>query len=158
VIYLSKIREKIQTKAAPHIAKGKAYYSLIIEKAHRLKETAFSEHNNNYFAAVSFFPFIGWLIPLYLKPENEFCQMQAKRAFYLTCLVLFLIALLLFAGIFFSRDWRLARFIHAILIYMVELAYFGCCAYGARMSILNKEAEMIDKFPFLAQLATIIEL
>ncbi len=134
------------------------YYRLLNEKIIYAREIAFSEKYNNYFAAVSFFPFIGWLIPLYLKPDNEFCQKQAKRGFYLACVFLTLIAFLLFIGIFFSRDWRVVRFIHAIVIYLAELTYFGFCAYGARMSVYNREAEIIDKFPFVAQLATIIEL
>lgn len=138
--------------------KVKYYYHLITEKLRWAKETAFSEEYNNYFAAVSFIPFIGWMIPLYLKPHNEFCQKQAKRAFYLAFIFLTIIAILLFVGIFFSRDWRLTRFVHAISIYIVEFTYFGFCIYGARMSILNKDAEIIDKFPFVAQLSNLIEL
>ncbi|MCX7679682.1 MAG: hypothetical protein N2316_10755 [Spirochaetes bacterium] len=134
------------------------WHSGIVEKLKWAKDTAFSDEHNNYFTAIAFVPFIGWLIPLYLKPENEFCQRQAKRAFYLAMIFLGVLAVLLFAGIFFSRDWRMGRFIHAIAIYLVEFIYFGFCIYGIRMSILNKEAEIIDKFPLVKQLSTIIEL
>ncbi len=167
--FISKIREKFTIQSAPLIdnirgkyvflrKKAKQYYHIAKGKVIWVKEKAFSEEYNNYFAAVSFFPFIGWLIPLYLKPENEFCQKQSRRGFYLALIFLALLALLLFVGIFFSRDWRLVRFIHAIFIYLVEFIYFGFCVYGARLSVLNKEAEIIDKFPFIAQLATMIEL
>ncbi len=59
---------------------------------------------NKYFAAMAYLPFIGWLVPLYLKPDDELCQENGRRGFVLsvvftgTALALFFLYFILSRG------------------------------------------------------------
>lgn len=129
-----------------------------LAEALRLRELAFSKEYNNYFAAVSFVPFVGWLLPLYLKKEDSFCQEQAKSGFYMALLFTSTALALIFIGIFLSRDWRVARLIDMVLVYLTYLTYFGFCAYGIHASINNRRAELLDRIPFIREARGLIEL
>jgi len=158
VKFITDMKTKIRAKYQALAATAKDRYARIESEALRLKDLAFSEQYNNYFAAVAFVPFVGWLIPLYLKKDDPFCQEQGKAGFYLSFIFTSLALALIFISIFFSRDWHIARFVNAILVYLVYAVYFGFCAYGIRESIRNRRAELVDRIPLVAQLRAAIEL
>ncbi|MBP7582415.1 MAG: hypothetical protein KBA61_00165 [Spirochaetes bacterium] len=149
---------KIRAKAGALNEAVDAHNRNIAAEAKALKDLAFSDQYNNYFAAVSFVPFVGWLIPLYLKKDDPFCQDQAKTGFYMALLFTTLALAIIFVGIFLSRDWRVARLIQAILVYLTYLVYFGFCAYGAHASINNRQAELINRIPLVMVLRGMIVL
>ncbi len=156
--FITNTKAKIREKRLAILARVSKQYGKIKTGALRLKDLAFSERYNNYFAAVAFVPFVGWLIPLYLKKENPFCQQQGKSGFYLSFIFTSLVLLSVFVSIFLSRDWRIARFVNAVLVYMEYALYFGLCVYGIRESVHNRNASLIDRIPLMSKLRAAIEL
>lgn len=155
---LTKTRASLKGKMDRMVNGVNTRYDAAMVHVKRWKAIAFSEENNNYFAALSFVPFIGWLVPMYLKEENAFCQEQSKYGFYMSLLFTSVVVSLIFLGIFFSRDWRVVRLINVILIYLVYAVYFGFCVYGINESIKNRKAELIDRIPMIGRLRMLIEL
>lgn len=156
--YINEIRDRIRTKAGALRTAVRVHNGNLLAEAVMLKELAFSEEYNKYFAALSFVPFVGWLIPLYLKKEDAFCREQAKTGFYLSLLFTTLALAIIFSGIFLSRDWRVARLINVILVYLVYLVYFGFCGYGIHASINKRYADLIDRIPLIMHLRGMIVL
>ena len=156
--FIDETRAKIRAKLDTLRTTVRVHNENTLAEAVRLKELAFSEEYNNYFAAVSFVPFVGWLIPLYLKKENGFCQEQARTGFYMALLFTTTALSFIFIGIFLSRDWHVARVIDVVLVYLTYLAYFGFCGYGIHASINNRRAELADRIPFIREVRGLIEL
>jgi hypothetical protein len=110
---------------------------------------------NKYFAAMAYLPFIGWLVPLYLKPDDELCQENGRRGFVLS--VVFTgtaLALFFLYFIFVPRDWRAVRFVLAFTVYLVHTAYFSVCAWAVYYLVREKRLEM----PWLEKYIHVVEL
>jgi hypothetical protein len=128
------------------------------EKYTYYRNTIFSDENKYYFAATSFVPFFGWLIPLYLKKEDEFSQYQSKMGFHLALYFAIFPWLLLMLNMFSPKEFRIFRLILVIMIYLSHLAYFCVCAYGIRLSLNEKRFEIPDNISFIARYLNLIRL
>lgn len=121
----------------------------------RYREEIYRPMYNKYFAAAAYIPFIGWLAPLYLKPDDALCQENGRRGLVLA--VFFLGTAL---GLFFlyfilvPRGWRPVRFTLALSVYLVHLAYFSVCAWAVYHLIGEKRLEM----PWLEKYIRLVEL
>ncbi len=110
---------------------------------------------NKYFAAAAYLPFIGWLVPLYLKPDDALCRENGRRAFALA--VFFTgaaLALFFLYFIFIPRDWRPVRFALALMVYLVHVVYFSICAWAVYFLLREKRLEI----PWLKKYTHIVEL
>jgi hypothetical protein len=128
------------------------------EKYSYYRKTIFSDENKYYFAAISFVPFLGWLIPLYLKKDDEFSQHQSKMSFHIALFFTIFPSLLLMINMFLSKEFRILRLILVLMIYLSHLAYFCICAYGIRLSINEKKFDIPDSFSFIARYLRLISL
>jgi hypothetical protein len=121
----------------------------------RYREEIFRPMYNKYFAAAAYIPFIGWLAPLYLKPEDSLCRENGRRGFVLAvCSIGTALALFFLYFVFVPREWRPVRFVLALSVYLVHLAYFSVCAWAAYSLIAEKRLEM----PWLEKYIRIVEL
>ena len=110
---------------------------------------------NKYFAAAAYIPFIGWLVPLYLKPDDALCQENGRRGFVLAVFFLGLAVSLFFLYlIFVPRGWRPVRFALALSVYIVYLSYFIVCAWAVYHLVGEKRLEM----PWLEKYIRLVEL
>ncbi len=91
------------------------------------------------FAALSYIPFVGWLIPLYLKRNSHRCQAHAKQGLLLAAFFTSVILFLSLLNTLLPEDWREVRLALVVLIYGVYLLYFICCIVGVVWSFNRKE-------------------
>jgi hypothetical protein len=91
------------------------------------------------FAALSYIPFVGWLIPLYLKRDSHRCQTHAKQGLLLAAFFTPVILFLSLLNTLLPEDWREIRLALVVLIYGVYLLYFIFCIVGVVWSFNRKE-------------------
>jgi hypothetical protein len=91
------------------------------------------------FAALSYIPFVGWLIPLYLKRDSHRCQNHAKQGLLLAAFFTPVILFLSLLNTLLPEDWREIRLALVVLIYGVYLLYFIFCIVGVVWSFNRKE-------------------
>jgi hypothetical protein len=99
---------------------------------------------------LSYFPFIGWFIPMIKKKDDDFYMYHAKQGFILalffTCACTFLYLLQFFISI---RAYTL-KFIIVLFIYILYAIYIALAVIGTRM-IKNMEKK---EFPFIGATIT----
>jgi hypothetical protein len=87
---------------------------------------------------LSYFPFIGWFIPMIIRKDDEFYMYHAKQGFVLavfftgSCTFLYLLIY------FVSVHADILKFIIVMLIYILYIIYFAIFIMGTRM-IKNRE-------------------
>jgi len=110
-----------------------------------------SGHTFYYYMA--YFPFIGWLIPLYVRENDQLAQYHGKTGLVLSVSCI-LPALFLFLLNFISPlDWRIFRFILVVMIYCIYAVYAAILTAGI-YSVYNEKTlqpgvlkKIIDKLP-----------
>ncbi|MCL1833311.1 MAG: hypothetical protein FWG49_02300 [Leptospirales bacterium] len=94
---------------------------------------------------LSYFPFIGWFIPMIKKKDDDFYMYHAKQGFILalffTCACTFLYLL----PFFISTKAYALRFIIVLFIYILYAVYIALAIIGTRMIIKMEKKE----FPFI---------
>ncbi len=81
------------------------------------------------FVAVAYFPFIGWILPLYLKKDDDFMQQNAKLGLSLAGMVLLIDTVLLLIDFFMPARFIIVSFILILVIYAVLIIYFIILTY-----------------------------
>ncbi|HPB83083.1 MAG TPA: hypothetical protein PK200_13685 [Spirochaetota bacterium] len=133
-------------------------YRIAVQKVREAWTEAMKDENSHYLAAAGYIPFIGWLVPVYLKEDDAFCQEHGKTAFYMALIVLVAVTTLMLVNLFTTRDYRVIRLIIVISIYLIYLAYFLFISYGMYTSLHRKNFEIPDTIAAWNKLRTIIEL
>jgi hypothetical protein len=99
--------------------------------------------HSSYFAAAAYIPFVGWLIPLYLKRDDPLCQEHGKTGFL--CAIVFTgaaLSLFFLDLLFVPRDWRIVRLVVACAVYIVYAVYFPLCLRGIYTALQQKKLEI----------------
>ena len=98
---------------------------------------------NRYYSALAYVPFVGWMLPLYLKRDVRECQFNGKQGLLLAvaaAVPAVVLSILLY--VFLPREWRLVKFLVVILIYLIYLAYFAACVYGIVKSLKDEDTKL----------------
>ena len=99
---------------------------------------------------LTYFPFIGWFIPMIQKKDDDFYMYHAKQGFILalffTCTCTFLYLL----PCFISTKAFTLKFIIVLFIYILYAIYIAFAIIGTRM-IKNMEKK---EFPFIGAYVT----
>jgi len=133
-----KVIEKIQRLSGGAVRQ----VAFLKERTAHYAERALSDENEQYMAAAAYVPFIGWMLPLYLKPKSDFCQDHGKTGLLLSLFFLALVASLFFINLLIvPRDWRELRFGLVVLIYLSYGLYFPLCGYGIYRAVHGKKLE-----------------
>ena len=97
---------------------------------------------------LTYFPFIGWFIPMSIRKDDEFYMFHGKQAFVLAAYVIGACFLLYFLAHIFLPSWMdILRFILVMLIYVHYIAYAVLCVMGTLM-IKNGEKK---EFPLIGR-------
>ena len=96
---------------------------------------------------LSYFPFVGWFIPMILKKDDGFYIYHAKQGFvlavYFTMACIFLFCL----KVFVPERADIVQFFIVVLIYVHYIVYFTLCYLGTRMIKMKEKGE----FPYINQ-------
>lgn len=93
---------------------------------------------------LSYFPFLGWFIPMYLN-KDEFQKYHAKQGFVLAAYFAFASIFLVCFKVFVPERADIIQFVIIILVYLHYIVYFALCYLGTQM-ILKKEK---GEFPYI---------
>ncbi|MFW5807893.1 MAG: hypothetical protein ACOCWH_02435 [Spirochaetota bacterium] len=89
--------------------------------------------------ACAFFPFVGWIAPLYLLPQKGTAQKNAKTALLLAAGVTAVYLLLVIVDFFIPPTAILFSFVINIVLYAVLIMYFAVLVAGVVFSQLDRE-------------------
>lgn len=96
---------------------------------------------------LSYFPFIGWFIPMTMKSEDEFYMYHAKQGFVLAVFFTGTCTFLYFFLFFIPVHADIFKFLIVMLIYILYIAYTALAVMGTKM-IKNGE---IKDFPYVGK-------
>ncbi len=98
---------------------------------------------------LSYVPFIGWLIPMYLN-KDEFQKYHAKQGFVLAVYFAFACIFLYCFKVFVPERADIVQFMVVVFIYIHHAVYFTLCYLGTKMIISGEKGE----FPYINQYIT----
>jgi len=101
------------------------------------------------FSALAFFPFIGWLFPLYLKRGSVIDQKNAKVSLLISCSVILISVLLTFIDFFTPSTYIFVFFIISTLQYILLTSYLLFSLIAISLTCLNKKIFL----PYFSNLA-----
>jgi len=90
---------------------------------------------------LSYFPFIGWFIPMTMKKDDEFYMYHAKQGFVLAVFFTGTCTFLFFFLYFVSVHADIFKFLIVMIIYILELVYIAIAVMGTRMILRNEKGE-----------------
>lgn len=97
---------------------------------------------------LTYFPFIGWFIPMSIKKDDEFYMFHGKQAFVLAAYVIGACVLFYFMAHIFLPSWMdVVRFILVMLIYLHYVVYVVLCIMGTFM--INRGEKKV--FPYIGK-------
>jgi len=101
---------------------------------------SFMEGNSRIFAAIAYIPLIGWILPLFLKRDDEFCQFHGKQGF-----VVSIISFLVGITVAILRT----ELFEIILVLFYFFLFAGLFIYGFFVAYNNKEKSI----PFIKEIS-----
>ena len=96
---------------------------------------------------LSYFPFIGWFIPMTMKKDDEFYMYHAKQGFILALFFTGVCTFLYFFLYFISVRADIFKFIIVMVIYILYIIYISFAALGTRMILKGEKGEL----PFIGR-------
>ena len=107
-------------------------------------------------ASYAYIPLIGWLIPLFIKKDDRFCQHHARQGFILAVIFVLTAVTLNFTNImiFTLQEWEDFRIVLIISIYIIYILYLIICIVNFLLTAKGREFD----FPLIKYLAKYIEL
>jgi hypothetical protein len=114
------------------------YYYKYLEYIKKLIKD-FKGLNYLRFASFSYIPLFGWVLPLVIRKDNQFCLHHAKQGFILSVIFVCSAIALNLINIFSPGEWRLFRLYLVIFIYIFYLTYLIFC-FIAASSVLKGKA------------------
>ena len=98
---------------------------------------------------LSYVPFIGWLIPMYLN-KDEFQKYHAKQGFVLAVYFAAACIFLYCFKVFVPERADVVQLFVVVLIYIHHIIYFTLCFLGTKMINRGEKGE----FPYIQQYIT----
>jgi uncharacterized membrane protein len=129
------------------------YYHKYLEYIKKLIKD-FKGLNYLRFASFSYIPLFGWILPLVMRKDNQFCSHHAKQGFILSALFVFTAIVLNLINIFTPGEWREFRLGLVIFIYIFYLTYLILCFIAAKSVLRGK----VFNIGFIKQLVDAIVL
>ena len=80
-------------------------------------------------SAFAYFPFIGWIFPLYLKTESGDCQKNSREGFYLSAIVSLALTALFLFRIVVASGFSIFLFIITLFHIVGIVSYFALSVY-----------------------------
>jgi len=100
---------------------------------------------------LSYFPFIGWFIPMTMKREDQFYIYHAKQGFVLAVFFTAVCTFLYFFLYFIPVHADIFKFLIVMVIYILYLAYIYLAVLGTKMIQKGEKGE----FPHIGKHVTV---
>ena len=100
---------------------------------------------------LSYFPFIGWFIPMTMKKDDEFYMYHAKQGFVLAVFFTGTCTFLYFFYYFIPVHADIFKFLIVMIIYILYIAYFVLAVMGTMMIKKREKNEFPHIGKYIAQ-------
>ena len=100
---------------------------------------------------LSYFPFIGWFIPMTMKREDEFYMFHAKQGFVLAVFFTGVCTFLYFFLYFIPVHADIFKFLIVMIIYILYIAYAALAVMGTQMIKKGEKSEFPQIGKYVAQ-------
>ncbi|MGL4370175.1 MAG: hypothetical protein ACRCUT_10975 [Spirochaetota bacterium] len=97
-----------------------------------------SPESDHYYAAAGYFPFIGWLIPLYSREKSPLCQTCAKQGLIMSVTAAGFLFFMFFIELFIPHSAKIISFILIVLTYFFNFGYLALSGYGMYQAVYKK--------------------
>jgi hypothetical protein len=98
-----------------------------------------SSRSDVVYAAFGYVPFIGWLIPLYVRDKSEICQKSGKQGFLLSICAASVLMGLFFLELFTPRSFKAVMFALIVLTYLFNICYLTLSAFAMYHTAYGKK-------------------
>jgi hypothetical protein len=82
------------------------------------------------YAAIGYVPFVGWLIPLYLREKSQLCQKSGKQGLVLSLMAAVTLLALFAIELFVPRSLKPLSFSLILLTYIFNAGYLTLSIYA----------------------------
>jgi uncharacterized membrane protein (UPF0136 family) len=82
------------------------------------------------YAAIGYLPFVGWLVPLYLREKSQLCQKSGKQGLVLSLLGAAVLLALFGIELFVPRSLKPLSFSLILLTYIFNAGYLTLSVYA----------------------------
>jgi hypothetical protein len=89
-----------------------------------------SPRSDVVYASIAYIPFIGWLIPLYVRENSDICQRSAKQGLILSVSAAAVLIGLFFLELFVPSGFKGLMFALIVLTYIFNICYLTLSAYA----------------------------
>ena len=130
-------------------------FEKIKETTTKIKEFSLKIYNDHIKTfdplLLSYFPFIGWFIPMTMKREDEFYMFHAKQGFVLAVFFTGVCTFLYFFLYFIPVHADIFKFLIVMLIYILYIAYTVLAVMGTQMIKKGEKNEFPRIGKYVAQ-------
>ncbi|HEY1405405.1 MAG TPA: hypothetical protein VF857_02230 [Spirochaetota bacterium] len=130
-------------------AKIRAYYIVSKELYNRAKirtrefiSYMKSSDSDPVYAAAGYFPFVGWLIPMYLRENSPLCQKNAKQGLLLSLFAALFLVVLFFIELLIPSNLKVVSFVLIVLTYIFNFGYLTLSAYAMYTAAYKRIAQI----------------
>jgi hypothetical protein len=110
--------------------------------------------NKNYINLFTYFPFIGWILPIGFNSRDEFAVNHGKHALVAALFSVIILVTLTIVSLFVPKSYRTMKLVIVIAIYLILTLYFVLCIIG---TLMIKDGKM-SKFPVIEKFADKLEI
>ena len=89
-----------------------------------------SSDSDAAYAAAGFFPFIGWLFPLYFREKSDKCQHSGKQGLVLSLLAVGFLVSFFVIELLLPRSFKIFLFALIVLTYVFNISYLVLSVYA----------------------------
>jgi hypothetical protein len=89
-----------------------------------------SSRSDVVYAAFGYVPFIGWLVPLYIRDKSEICQKSGRQGFLLSIFAACVLLGFFFLELFIPSGFKIAMFVLIVLTYIFNVCYLTLSAFA----------------------------
>ena len=97
-----------------------------------------SAESDSWYAAAGYFPFIGWIIPLYVRENSQLCQKSAKQGLLLSLTAAVFLFCMFFIELFIPRSIKIVSFVLIVLTYFFNIGYLVLSATGMYQAVYKR--------------------
>jgi hypothetical protein len=106
------------------------------------------------YAAAGYVPFIGWLIPMYMREESELCQKNARQGLILSITAALFLFTLFFVELMIPRSLKVISFTLIVLTYIFNVGYLTLSAYAMYTAAYKR----IVRIPWVSDRSATLQL
>ncbi len=103
---------------------------------------------------LTWFPFLGWMLPIGFNREDPLAVDHGKQAMYMALFAVIILTGLTFGSLFIPRSFRPMKLATVIVTYLVLALYFIICGMGTYMIKNGKKQEL----PFISRYAEKLDI